>query len=76
MYYSDATTMAVVQIVGALTSKDALIMHLLGCLCYYVELHNIHIKAKHVPGVINSVADSLSRNVVHASPHPTPSQGR
>ena len=53
-------------------------MHLLRCFFYYVALHNIHIKAEHVPEVMNSVADSLSHNVMqafwqlapNASPHP------
>ncbi len=46
------------KLVNALPSKDTLIMHLLRRLYYYVALHNIYIKAEHVPGVLNSVADS------------------
>lgn len=37
-------------------------MQLLRCLYYYLALYNIHLEAKHVPGVHNSVADSISRN--------------
>ena len=72
--------MAVVHVVSALSSKDPTIMHLLRCLCYYLARYNIHIRAKHVPGVLNTVADSISRNSMqvfrqlapHASQYPTP----
>lgn len=74
--------MAVVQVihVTALSSKDSTIMHLLRCLYYYVAPFNIHLRAEHIPGLHNVVADSLSRNLLQvfrqllpqADLHPTP----
>ena len=56
--------MAVVQVLTSLTSRDPAIMHLLRCLYYYLALHNIQLKAEHIPGVQNTIADSISRNVL------------
>ena len=75
--------MAVVQVITALTSKDPTIMHLLRCLFYYLALHNIYIRAEHVPGLQNTIADSLSRNFMQifrqlapkTNPYPTPIPG-
>ena len=38
-----------------------MIMHLLRCLFFYVAQFNINISAEHIPGMQNSVADSISR---------------
>ena len=75
--------MAVVQVITALTSKDPTIMHLLRFLFYNLALHNIYIRAEHVPGLWNTIADSLSRNFMQvfqqltpkANPYPTPIPG-
>ena len=75
--------MAMVQVITAQSSKDPTIMHLLRCLFYYLALHNIYISSEHVPGVQNTIADSLSCNFMQvfqqlapkANPYPTPIPG-
>lgn len=54
--------MAVVQVIAGLSSKDPTIMHLLRCMHYYQARYNIHARARHVPGALNAVADSISRH--------------
>lgn len=34
------------------------------CLYYYLALHNIQLRAEHIPGVYNTIADSISRNLL------------
>lgn len=55
---------ATVQIMNALTSKDPIIMHLMRCLCYYLVLHNIQLRAVHILSVHNTIADSISCNML------------
>jgi hypothetical protein len=72
--------MAVVQVLNSLTSRDPTLMHLLRCLHYYLALFNIHLRAEHIPGVLNTVADCISRNMLQvfrqlvprANPEPMP----
>ncbi len=72
--------MAVVQVITSLLSKVPTIMHLLRALFFYMALFNIKIRAEHIPGIQNIVADSISRNQMQvfrgAAPHadnlPTP----
>ena len=43
------------------SSKDALVMHLLRCLWFFIAHFDISIAATHLPGVLNTTADHLSR---------------
>ena len=54
--------MAVVHSLTTGTARDPLLMHLLCCLHFVTASHQIHIVARHVPGVLNTAADALSRN--------------
>ena len=51
--------MSVVDIVRLKTSKDKDIMHLLRCLHFFATVHDIALRAVHVPG---TAADAISRN--------------
>ena len=44
------------------TSKDHLLMHLVRCLVFYAAFFGFQFVAQHVPGVLNSAADAISRN--------------
>ena len=39
-----------------------MLMHLLRCLFFYCAQFSFHLSAEHVPGVLNTAADALSRN--------------
>lgn len=52
---------AVVEIINRQTSKDKSIMVLIRDFVLLCLNHNILFRAKHVPGISNSLADSLSR---------------
>ena len=54
--------MAVVHCLTSGTARDPLLMHLLRCLHFASATHQIYIVARHVPGVLNTAADALSRN--------------
>lgn len=54
--------MAVVSILKSRTSKDQLLMHLLRCLVFYAAFYRFQFVAEHVPGVLNTAADAISRN--------------
>ena len=56
--------MAVVDLLRTRTSKDLLLMHLLPCLVIYAAFFGCQFMAKHVPGVLNTAADAISRNNV------------
>ena len=51
-----------VQIIRGLASRDPLLMHLLRLLYFFMAAHSIQLTANHIPGVHNTIADSLSRN--------------
>lgn len=59
LFMSD--NMAVVQIINKQTSKDQTIMKLVRRLVLATLKHNIHFRAKHIPGKHNVIADRLSR---------------
>ena len=73
---------AVVQILNAKTSKEKTIMHLLRCLHFFCALADIKLRAEHLPGLQNTIADAISRNnlqvlfsevpTVFPSPSPIP----
>ena len=53
--------MAVVKVVQKLNADNLLLCHLLRCLYFISVYYNFHIAAKHIPGVMNTAADALSR---------------
>lgn len=72
--------MAIVQIIAANTSTDAIIMHLLRGLHFFSAYYSINLRAVHIPGSVNICADAISRNLLqvffrenpHARRYPTP----
>ena len=72
--------MAVVAIIRAGSSKHPLAMHLMRCLFFFTAYHQLYLAPEHLPGRLNTAADSLSRNdrtlflqlLPEASPSPTP----
>ena len=44
------------------SSKDPMVLHLLRCLWFFTAIYDMQIIAKHIPSVINTSADMLSRN--------------
>lgn len=70
----------VVHVINKNTSKDPYLMTLIRRLMLLSLQHNIHFLAKHVPGVLNTAADMLSRLQVtefqsrfpHMQSRPTP----
>jgi len=44
------------------SSKEPMVMHLLRCLWFFSAFFEINILASHIPGVLNTAADMLSRN--------------
>ena len=54
--------MAVVHALTAGTARDPLLMHLLRCLHFFTATHQIRLEARHVAGIHNVAADTLSRN--------------
>ena len=56
--------MAVVDLLSSRTSKDQLLMHLLRCLVFYAAFFRFEFVGQHVPGVLNTAADAISRNKI------------
>ena len=54
--------MAVVHILNALSSKDKSILHLMCCLHFFCAHFDIKLRAVHISGVLNDIADAISRN--------------
>ena len=54
--------MAVVNILRSRTSKDCILVHLMRCLVFYAAYFGFQFIAKHIPGVLNTAADAISRN--------------
>ena len=52
---------AVVHILNSFTSRDSLMMIMVRKLVLFCMLNNIYIKAKHISGVKNVLADRISR---------------
>jgi hypothetical protein len=53
---------AVVAIVNSGKSKDAMVMHLMRSLFFFLAHRNIVLVAEHLPGLDNGPADALSRD--------------
>ena len=54
--------MAVVSLLKSKTSQDPLLMHMIRCLVFYPAFYGFQITSNHIPGVLNTAADALSRN--------------
>lgn len=54
--------LAVVCVITAQSSKDPTLMHLLRCIHLFRALHDFKLRAEHIPGQHNVIADSISRN--------------
>ena len=44
------------------TSHYPLLMHMLRCLAFYLAYYRFQITAEHIPGILNTAADAISRN--------------
>ncbi len=53
--------MAVVQVINAQNCRDHSLLHLLRCLHFYTALYDIRLKALHIEGSQNVIADAISR---------------
>ena len=49
-----------VHVITARSSKDMILMHLLRCIHFFSAVHNFQIRAEHIPGQQNVIADSIS----------------
>ena len=56
--------MSVVQVIAGLSSRDPLLMHLLRLLYFFMALYSIQLRAEHIPGIHNTIADAVSRNLM------------
>ena len=57
--------LALVEAINKGSSKETQVMHLLRCLWFFTAYFDVSINASHLPGVLNTSADMLSRNQVH-----------
>ena len=57
-----ADNMAVVAVLNSRTAKDPILMHSLRCFSFYSAYFRLHFSAVHIPGVMNTAANALSRN--------------
>ena len=72
--------LGVVEVTKKGSSKDPMTMHLLRCLWFLTATFDLQISVSHIPGILNSSADFLSRNQIpqfrkqhpQASSRPTP----
>ena len=70
--------LSVVHVIKAQSSKDPTLMHLLRCIHFFCALHDFKLRAEHIPGRHNVIADSISRNNLQVffkevpSAHPQP----
>ena len=65
--------LAVVHMICSFTSKDPIILYLLQCLHFVLARFDIALRAKHIPGVLNSIADAISRNHMQVLRRESPS---
>ena len=59
-FHSD--NMAVVAILRTRSTRDAAALHLLRCLYFYTAYFQFEYTVEHVPGVLNTAADAISRD--------------
>ena len=65
----ECDNMAVVSVINSLSCKDRMLAHLLRCLHFYTAHFDINLRAIHIPGAINIVADATSRNNLQVMYH-------
>ena len=68
--------MAVVAVLQRRSAKSPPLMQLLRCISLFSAFYGFHFSAKHVPGVLNEVADALFRDTIATHPlvfHRSPS---
>ena len=53
---------SVVDVMQSRSSPDPEIMHLLRCILFILACFQCQVKVEHIPGVLNTAADALSRN--------------
>ena len=58
----NSDNMAVVELLKSRTSQDPLLMNMLRCFSFYAAYFKFVYRAEHVPGVLNTTADAISRN--------------
>ena len=54
--------MSVVSLLKSKSSQDLLLMHMLRCLAFYAAFYSFQFTSEHIPGIMNTAADALSRN--------------
>ena len=54
--------LAVVMILSTRTAKTPPLMHLVRCFSFYCAHFRFHFSAQHVPGIMNTAADAISRD--------------
>ena len=59
-FHSD--NMAVVAVLNSRTAKDPSLMHLLRCFSFFCAFFGFNFSAEHIPGVMNTAADAISRD--------------
>ena len=57
--------MAVVAVLNNRSAKNSLLAHLLRCFSLFSAYFAFHFTAVHIPGVLNTAADALSRDNLH-----------
>jgi hypothetical protein len=69
-FHSD--NMSVIAALGKGSSKEpsGIVMHLLRCLSFIAAHFQFHYHAFHVPGALNTLADDISRDHLHAFSSP------
>ena len=56
--------MAVVDLLRSRTSNEQLLMHLHCCLVFYASIFRFEFVTQHIPGILNTAADAISRNKI------------
>ena len=54
--------MAVVLVLNSLSTKDTSMLHFMRCLHFFCAHFDVKLRATHIPGVLNDIADVISRN--------------
>ena len=66
----------VVHDIHSRTSRDPHMMHLLRCLFFLEAQHQLNLSSVHIPGVLNDLADDLSRDRLSSFLHKVPTAER
>ena len=65
--------MAVVQVINAQNCRDPSLLHLMRGLHFFSALYDIQLKAQHIAGIQNTIADAISRNFLQILHRENPS---